>query len=750
MNTNDKEFEKRLINTFRNEAAEHLHAIAKGLIKLEQATEDQAVEMIESIFREIHSLKGAARSVGQKEMESLCQLMESIFSALKRREIKMQTDLFDLFHDSVNVLKQLLNQPQNGFATTARSEVRRLSKKLTAAAKGDMPVRGSGSAGTTGSTEVEKHQPVDEPKIPPSSVRIQTNKLDPLLLQAEEMIQTKSASSQRISELGEMENMLATFRTELSLWRSRKNLEKYPQGREFLSWVEGQLYKLETLTDTTSRSLMNDHHTVTRLVDDHLEGMKRLLLMPVAILVESFPKFIRDLAHDQEKEVNLVMQGTELEIDKRILDELKDPLIHILRNCIDHGIQSPRDRLASRKPKQGTISLTLTTGENQLLEIVISDDGKGIDLEKVRAKAIKMGLIQQELYPALTDQEVREFIFHSGISTSDIITDLSGRGLGLAIVREKIEKSGGTVTVESNQGTGTTFRIIVPLTISMFRGILLRSGDHQFMIPTLNVIRIIRINPEQIKTMENKETISVNDQLLPVVRLPDILGLPEPNKPSDGLSAENADAENADYVKLVIIESGNHRIAFQVDEVLSEQQFLLKGLGKQLRRVRNIAGATVLGTGRVVPVLNVSDLVKSALQPVSSSQTHFVEKKEKPIQKILVAEDSITSRILLKNILETAGYFVSTAIDGMDAYMQTKEGGFDLLVSDVDMPRMNGFELTRKIRGEKRFADLPVVLVTALDSREDREQGIEAGANAYMIKSKFDQSNLLEVIRKLI
>jgi two-component system chemotaxis sensor kinase CheA len=318
-----------------------------------------------------------------------------------------------------------------------------------------------------------------------------------------------------------------------------------------------------------------------------------------------------------------------------------------------------------------------------------------------------------------------------------MITEISGRGLGLAIVREKAEKVGGTVSVETQPGAGTTFRLILPLTLARFRGILVRAGGSLFVVPTRHVQRVLRVSREEIKSAENRETIQIDGRAVAAVRLSDILEIAQ----------RNASTDPKDKVPMLVLAWAGEQIGFLVDEILDEQEVLVKSLGKQLPHVRNIAGATVLGTGKISPVLNVADLMQSAVKTARAAAAH--ETKESP-KSILVAEDSITSRTLLKNILEFAGYKVKTAIDGAEALAVLGTEAFDLVVSDVEMPRMSGFDLTAKIRADKRLSQLPVVLVTGLDSREDRERGVDAGASAYIVKSSFDQGNLLEVVRRLI
>ena len=484
-----------------------------------------------------------------------------------------------------------------------------------------------------------------------------------------------------------------------------------------------------------------DHHRYATglMVDNLLGDVKRILLLPFSTLFESFPKLLRDLSRDQGKEADLEISGEEIEIDRRILEEMRIAFIHLLRNAIDHGIEKPEERRKCSKPPRGIIRVVVSRSEGNKVDILLSDDGGGIDLKALKEASLKRGILSAEEAEKLADQEMLPLVFQSGVSTSPIITEISGRGLGLAIVREKVEKLGGQVSIETHLHSGTTFRMILPLTLATFRGVLVTVAERPFVIPTTNVERVVRTRQEEIRTVENRDTLSLGDATVPLVKLSDILELSE-------------NGERPAVIPILVLKLQEKRIGFCVDEVLNEQEFLIKNLNRPLSRIRNIAAATILGSGRVIPVLNVSDLVKSAAKDAGRPA-----KPAKPVagvaaakKSILVVEDSITSRMLLKNILETSGYLVTTAVDGIDAATRLKTEKFDAVISDVDMPRMNGFDLTAKIRGDKKLAELPVVLVTALESREDRERGIDVGANAYIVKSSFDQSNLLEVIRRLI
>ena len=762
MDNKNEEFLKRLRATFRVEAEEHVRAISSGLIELEKTpAPERRAQIIETIFREAHSLKGAARSVSLNDIESMCQPMESIFAALKRQEISLNSVLYDLLHQATDVITQLVAETGEESAPGVRSRSRDLVRQLKDISQGSTPVEMKAEpvpyalpdAGQGGAANPAQEIPADphftreKPAVMAETVRIPTARLDPLLLQAEEMISVKIAAGQRAAELQEINVTLEQWKTDADKWKKRQSAD--PEWNELCARNEAHLTAFQSRFAAAARAAEQDQRTVRRLVDEHLETVKSVLMLPVGTLVEVLPKLARDLAHTQGKEVELVIQGAEIEIDKRILEELKDPLIHLVRNCIDHGIAKTEERTRGGKPSYGTIRLTFAAKDNRRMEVSVSDDGVGIALDKVWAAAVKMGLLPADAAKRPDPQEALQFVFVSGMSTSPIITDISGRGLGLAIVREKVEKLGGVVFVESAKDAGTSFRLVLPMTLATFRGVIVRVDEHMYVLPAVNVERTLRVRKEDIRTVENRETIRLNGQILPMARLHDALELPVRKNGSAGSKPPGFTETN--HMPAVVLISSEKRIAFLVDEVLQEQEVLVKGLGAQLKRVRNIAGATILGTGKVVPVLNVSDLMKSAVRSAAAPR-----KETAPGQvpagagKILVAEDSITSRTLLKNILETAGYQVTTAVDGADGLLQVRSNEFDLVVSDVDMPRMNGFELTAKIRADKKLGEMPVILVTALESRDDKERGIEAGANAYIVKSSFDQSNLLEVVRRFL
>lgn len=777
----DDDFLKKLLGIFKIEALEHIKAMSSGLIDLEKAaTPEMQMEIIETVFREAHSLKGAARAVNMTDVERLCQSLETVFAALKRREIISSPQMLDVLHHAVGSLDKLLVSAEAEGAKLAKPQIAELVSSLEGMASSQVSGRKqmisrirrkSRAAGEK--AKVDGQQPPDTQTpapgsqllppelrtLMPDTVRISTAKLDSLLRQVEELLSAKLAASQHAAEVKELNSSLDQWKKEWAkaypkLQKIRQSLEKENSPRrggansglaelvEFLDWNRAYVKDLAIRLKTLAASTEHDRHFTGRMVDNLLDDMRRAVMLPFSSLLETFPKLVRDLCRDQGKEADISVVGADIEIDRRILEEMKAPLVHLVRNCIDHGIEKPEEREARAKPPRGTVTLRISQKNSSKVEIVVADDGAGIDVAKVKAAALKLGILSQEDTDKMSQTEALSIIFQSGVTTSPIITDISGRGLGLAIVQEKVDRLGGIISVESSPNLGTTIRLLLPLTLATFRGLLVNVGEQIFAIPSANLNQVVRAKKDDIRTIENRETIGLNGQAVSLVWLHDVLGLPR-------REAKSGDPE---FIVAIVLGAGEKRIAFSIDEILDEQEMLVKSLGKQLSRVRYIAGATVLATGKVVPILNVSDLMKSAARvPVALAQVAaLAEKAEAQRKSILVVEDSIAARTLLKNILESAGYQVKTAIDGVDAFTVLRTEDFDMVVSDVDMPRMNGFDLTAKVRADKKLSDLPVVLVTALESREDRERGIDVGANAYIVKSSFDQSNLLEVVRRLL
>lgn len=751
------EFLKELLADFRVEAAEHRQAVVDGLLALEQEPPpERCTELWEAIGREVHSLKGAARAVNLRPIESLCQAFENLVASIRQATVTVTAACFDTLHAGMDVLDQALAELAQGETAVKAAGLTDVLDSIQALRAGQPVAR---EAVRPDSPPAAPAVLVADSKVPPvpesarveeigagrgdsafaETVRISTTRLGALLRQAEELVAVKSVLGYYVAELKEVESRHVARRRLPDRGSSALTDPERPNGADPDDVIRD-------IAAIASR-MDGDHRLLGRMVDDLLLDMKKTLLSPFSSLLGLLPKVARDLARDRGKEVTVSVRGGEIEVDRRILEEIKDPLIHVIRNCVDHGIEAPDERLRRGKPARGRITVTGTTVEGREVLLEVTDDGAGIDVDQTRAAAVRQGLLTHDEATHLAPDEVLRLVFASGISTSAFVTDLSGRGLGMAIVEEKVSQLGGSVAIASLPGAGTTVTFRLPLTLATFRGVAVGLGEHLLVVPTLNVQRAIRIRATDLKTVEGQPTIQVDGRTVPVLELGDVLSLDTAGSPDEVAGPRPA----------LILAAGQTRIAFLVDQVMGEQEGLVKELGPQLPHVRHVAGATVLGSGRVVPIVNVGELMETAVsggrRPAAEvvDEPRAVTAEDEPERpSLLVAEDSVTARSLLRNILESAGYQVQTAVDGLDALMRLRSDTFDLLVSDVQMPNLDGFELTERLRAEERTADLPVVLVTALDSPEDRKRGMQAGANAYIVKGSFEQSNLLEVIQRLL
>ncbi len=730
----NEDFMRELRATFRVEAAEHLQAMADGLEQLAAVPDAQGrAPLVESIYRAAHSLKGAARAADFGDIESLCQSLETLFATWKRGSSSPTPATLDTARLALDRMNAALSVP----APSSLPPPTSASRPSPAAAKPPA------SAATQPAAQSSAPSTAPLTSTDTETVRISVRTLDQRLLEAEELLAAKISAAQRTADLDELSPLFETWRKEWQRVQPEARALRRADGSslaDFFEWNQEWQRALEARVASLRRAAGQDQISVAKLVDDLLENSKRMLMLPLSTLAALLRKVVRDLARELGKDTELVLRGEETCVDKRILEEMKDPLVHLLRNCLDHGIEPAAARAASGKPARATIVIGMAQVNGNQVEISVSDDGAGIDVERVRAQAVARGVITASAAHSMDDDAVRSLIFEADLSTSAMITQLSGRGLGLAIVREKAEKLGGKVAVESRRGAGTTIRVTLPLTLTTFRGVLVESARRTFVVPTAQVERVMRFRQSEVQTVEGRETLAHNGRALALTHLADVLELPAPPP-----AAKDAVARPA-----LILGSGAERIAFAVDAVLDEREVLVKRLRKPLQKVRNIAGATVLGSGQVAPILDVTQLIKSARRaPARRTVAIAAPIVDAPPKRVLVAEDSITSRMLLKGILESAGYQVKTAVDGLEAFTLLRSETFDVLVSDVEMPRLNGFDLTARLRADQALAELPVILVTALASREDRERGIDVGANAYLVKGDLDQSNLLEALRRL-
>jgi two-component system chemotaxis sensor kinase CheA len=766
----DKELMAELMAVFASEAADQLQSLNRNLLALEETTDaGERQQLLAEIFRDAHTLKGGAAVVDLKHVATLAHHLESIFAVLQREELRADPDLFDLLYQTLDVVEGLVREAQGG--EPAAAGVSGLAERLESAAKEERvptqapeavprPPDGTRRQALAGP---EERDVAEQPAVRAAgeeTIRVATSKLDSLMTQVGELVVAGTGSQRNVAEVRgigeELAELTAAWREARSHYRrsatpteeaaapdggaatSPRLRSRHASGAaDFLEEAEPQLLRALERVNRLARAVRADGRRMKQITADLQDDVRRARMLPVSTVFDTFPRMVRDLAREQGKKVRLDIRGGDTQMDRIVLEQIKAPLTHLLRNCVDHGIEEPRPRSVAGKSSEGVIFLSASQ-HGDSVSIEVADDGAGIDLETVKATAIDKGLVASDDAGAISDRDALALIFNSGLSTSPLITEVSGRGVGLDVVRENVERLNGTIELDTVPGQGTKLSLDIPLTVTTTRCVLIRVSGQIFALPISNIERMVRVAPEDVHEAEGREVIAVAGKAIALRSLAAILGLEEP--------------ERNELRPALIIRSAEKTVALLVDQTARVEEVVVKSLPRPLLRVRHAAGATVLGTGEVSVVLNVADVVRSALgseAPASRARLAETAKDGRPAV-ILLADDSITTRTLEKNILQAAGYEVRVAVDGVDAWTSLQADGADLVVSDIQMPRMDGFDLTAKIRSDERFKHLPVVLVTSLESAADRERGIEVGADAYIGKSGFDQEQLLDVIRRLI
>ncbi|MGF2035188.1 MAG: hybrid sensor histidine kinase/response regulator [Nostoc sp. CmiVER01] len=774
--------DEELRDIFKVASEEHLQNLDDGLLHLENHPDDLAV--LEALMREAHSLKGDANMLGIKDIGTLAHQIEHILTQLKQQENPASslgngtTDspyerlahaiaaIRKLVHEAVtgepakvdtfSVLAELMGAQPGKMEDTPSHEPEVNSIKIISAVKNNTFERnqepkenGAIQNRSTQRLVPSKAEVSRSPKSPTNSYRIETIRvgtrhLDTLMTQAGELTVTKIRIAHRLGEIEAIANLWEEWNRDL--FTNRFAFSREQQGdfalqrlETFHHHSEKRLEQLGHLVKTLQSYLSEDTTRLEQLSSDLEEGIRTLRLLPFATIFNLFPRMVRDLAQQQGKLVELITEGKDTLADKRLLEEMKDPLMHILRNAIDHGIEPPQEREQLGKPTTATIQLrAYQTPTNIVLEI--SDDGRGLDLDKIKQIAVKRGICGEEELAVMTPSQIQALIFAPGFSTAPLVTEVSGRGVGLDVVQTNVEKLKGTIEVESFPGQGCTLRVNLGITLATAHVLIVQVNQMPYAIPVEFVQTACLIKSEEIFPLEGRDTIIRDSQPISIVQLADLLELPP--MPS-GLTQETA-------LSCIILQVGQVQLGVVVDALVDEQDVLIKPQSHLLKRVRNVSGATILGTGDVCMVLNPQDLVKSARsrsQSISSTQTRQVE-PTKPT--VLLVEDSIATRTQEKRILETAGYQVITAVDGLDGLNKLRSHTVDAVVSDVQMPNLDGLGLTAKIRQYQEYSELPIILVTSLASDEDKRRGAEAGANAYIIKGSFNQEALLSALKRLV
>lgn len=744
---------QRLLETFLVEFEERLQSMSRGLLALEASapgTPDRE-KHLQELMRNAHSLKGAARAVEVSLIEKSCHHLEEILAAVRQNPLLLEQHLIQLLFgvldglaDSGKLLRK--QEPLDGsllFGVTLEMEmfiestIRPLGKPAAPPVPTAAPA--SPTARTEPGADAESATTTDTP-----IVRIHTEKLDVLLTRSGELL----AARQHLRLTGEQfSNVADSLRQLESEWRRRgqgvaaighsvghtATHGSDPLVEQTPARLAAILSEVERLRLAFRQDLRQLEHTGSALD----QQVSRIRMLPFSHACVGFDRMVRDLARNAGKDIELRIEGGDVELDRSVLDALKDPLRHLIRNSIDHGIERPEDRKRNKKPARGTITASATLRGGQVA-IVIADDGQGLLVESIRKRAQKLGMPIPD-----TDQKVIDAIFTPGFSTAaDSVSMISGRGIGLDVVRSQIKSLHGEVDVTFVPGKGTQFRLTVPLTLTLLRVLFVRAADQTFVISNNYVHKLLRLRQSEVIWIGERPMIIVDNQPVHLESFAHALSLPQPEIRSwQGKRP------------VVVLRSEQRTAAFLVDDLLAEQEVTVKSLGSRIKRIRNIAGAVIMPDGQVGLTVHVADLLHSetvddALGSLRRGGGH--DGAERKQRRILVVDDSVTTRSLERSLLESAGFQVELAADGVQAWDRIQSGGIDLVLSDVDMPLLNGFQLTQTIRKSEQFRKLPVILITSNDDQRSRDRGIEAGASAYMTKGTFDQSVLLSMIEQLI
>ncbi len=728
-----------LLAIYTVEAAEHLATLNETLLKLEIVRDNaERRAQTELLGRAAHSLKGASRAVGMSAVEAIAHRMETVFDAVHSGVLILSPTIADVLYDALDTLQALLDGES--------AAVQPLLEALDG-----IPVDKT----EPGTAVALRQAPTPETQIPSladplpetlsrsaeETIRVAIAKLDELMADASDLLVEQASIAQRVSEVKALRKAHQRWQKEwrrvrttyIRVMRQAGTKSEWPILIEFLNLTQRYMRTSGQQLLTLDRALTQDSLRINLIADSLQDNIRRVRLVPFEVHVSTLQRTARDVARQENKEVLLQISGAALELDKRVLEAIKDPLIHLVRNAVDHGIEMPAERQAHGKSRMGTIILAVSQRGGEVT-VLVADDGAGIDVAAVRRSARR--LLSEAEIEVLSDSEVLTLTMLPGLSTREQITTISGRGIGLDIVRQNIEALQGRVVIDSSAGFGTTFRLMLPISLSTMRCMLARIGTETYAIPTTAIEQIVRVADELTFTSGGRVMLTVDGRSVGLVALADVLERPGAPDPAYAM----------------ILAAAERRMAFLVDDLIDEEEMVVKTLNPELSHARHVSGATLLGTGEVVIILNVADLIKTA-QGATASQR---EPRPLPtvassvVYRILIVDDSITTRTLEKNILEAAGYEVFTATNGLEALDLLMSTPCDLIISDVEMPYMDGFDLTGRIRRSDRLAQLPIILVTSLERPEHRERGLQVGANHYIVKGGFDQPELLQTIRQLL
>lgn len=746
----DPEIIQQLLATFALEMDEQLQQVTDQLLQLEKGLPpEECARAYDTVFRAAHNVKGAARGIGAEAVGELAHQLETLFSQLKRGGGVPPPALVDVSLAVLDGMRRIYGGWSMGEPLPARLEkeyqalLQRLATvEVTNVAAAAAPEPAAAAPLSAPPPPAAAPEVIDPLPAGGEVLRVELARMRTVSALAEELEVTRAEMLEHLARVRQMERRLTHL---AQVWQRVHPLFEMAAGSD-----DGELYAalreqdelvggLRGLGTDIHKGLRGSTRRFHQLSDALQHNVRMLRLVRVSNLLRPLMRSVRDMARELGKDIDFQVSGDEVEIDRVVLDSIKDPLTHLLRNAIDHGIETPARRQAAGKALRGKVQLTVAATGSRI-QVRLEDDGAGIDADAVGRLAVQKGVLSADELRTLDRAQRMAIIFRPGFSSKEQVTNLSGRGVGLDVVKANIQALKGQVRVDSEPGRGTTFLLDLPLTLATDQGLVVRAAGADYLIPETAVEQVLELGRDAVRTVEASQVVLYQGRPVPLRDLGAIL------------ERGPALLTNPERLPIVIVSYGWRMAALLVDDVVRDREIVVKRLGWPLKAVRNVGGAALTGAGGIMMVLNPADLVASALGAATAALGTAAAAAPAPraAPHVLVVDDSITTRMLERSILEKNGYRVTVATHGRQAWDLLQSNRFDLVVSDVQMPLMDGIELTGKIKQSDSFRHIPVIIVSSLGNEIDKRRGIEAGADAYVVKAQFETGALLEIVRRLV
>jgi len=767
---------QEILEDFLIEAFELVEQIDQDLVELENNPED--LELLNRIFRVAHTVKGSSSFLNFDVLTELTHHMEDVLNKARKGELKITAEVMDVVLKSIDMMKELLESIRdNGNDSDINMDLTDICKDLNAISEGEEVVQNTQAeekveeeVEVKTQVETEPEEEIDYSKLSDAEVEAE---IERLLAEKKEETKKRKENKKKTEPVEVKKEKTPSVKAPKPAPKptAKKPASDAPVKKHVTSAVEQtirvEVKRLDHLMNLIGELVLGKNRLLKIYddVEERYEGEKFLeelnqvvssvslvttdlqiavmktRMLPVAKVFNKFPRMIRDLSRELNKTIELKVTGEDTELDKSIVEEIGDPLVHIIRNSCDHGIEEGEARILKGKPSGGTIELkAYHEGNNIVIEIV--DDGKGLDAEMLKAKSLEKGIITEREADSMSDKEAFNLIFKPGFSTAASVTSVSGRGVGMDVVKTNIEKLNGIIDVDSEIDKGTIIKLKIPLTLAIIQALLVGVQEEFYAVPLGSVLETVRIPLDEIYTVEGKNVLRLRDEVLSLVRLSDIFGV-------------DRVFDNNEHAYVVVIGLAESKLGIIVDSLVGQEEIVIKSMGDYLKGIEGIAGATIRGDGRVTLIVDVAalmDLAKNVKVDITAVSEEASKKKENPSDYcVLVVDDSKMDRNIMKKAMSPIGISVVEAGNGQEALNIIKSGeySFDAILIDIEMPRMDGYTLASEIRKYSKYKNLPLIAVTSRTSKSDRLRGVESGMSEYITKP-YSPEYLESVVRKNI